>query len=95
MKAKLTKTLLSLGFLALLFPAVGCDLRRGPGGGSYSDFAFALDFLPGFGGYDFVDVYDEGYAEDEFFFDDYGDDSYYEEEDFFFFDDGWKSKKPG
>ncbi len=89
MKARkwITKLVLSLALLAVVWPASGC--RRGYRGGNYTDVSVGLGFLD-FGGYDFGGwdfwsddgYYDGGYYEDE----------YYYEDGYGWYDDGWKKK---
>ena len=87
MYKKLTKTVLSLALVGLLLPMVGCKYKKGGyHGGSYTDVAFGMDWLPSFGGYDIWDEYEETvvYEEDVFVS---TSDSYYYEDDIYYTDD--------
>ncbi len=98
MNGKLSKITLTLLLAAILIPAAGCKYKPGSRGGSYTDVAFGLDWLPG---YDYLDVYEEDvivsdtYYEDTYYEDSYYEDSYYEDtyyedayyDDFYYEDD--------
>lgn len=98
MKARkwVTKVVLSLALLAVVWPASGC--RRGYRGGNYTDVSVGLGFLD-FGGYDFGGwdfwsdeevYYDEGYYDSGYY-----EDEYYYEDGYGWYDDGWKKKNGG
>ncbi len=97
MLSKVSRVLVCVALLGLLFPASGCRPRRAYGGDPVTDLAFGFGFLPGFGGDEYYDdFYEDGYYDDFYddgYYDDFYEDDFYEDfygDDYFdddFFDD--------
>jgi hypothetical protein len=86
MNGRIRKALLCLVLVALIVPAVGCDLRRGGSSygnpWSYTDVFLGFDYVPTFTDYvyDEFEYYEEEYTivEDTYYYEDeYWDDGYY------------------